>query len=174
MPQHFSIREIRQAEYAALGQILVSAYSQLDGFLTPEDQPAYYDLLANVGQLTEREDATVLVAISPEGQVMGGCAYFSVMANYNPLSPAQKETNSSGIRLLAIDPKFRRQGLGKALTQECIRLARENGHAQVILHTTQAMQNAWKMYTSMGFQRAPHFDFIDMEMTIYGFQYALE
>ena len=173
MPDRFSIREVKKDEYEALGQLVVNAYSQLEGFLTPEGQPEYYEMLANVGQINEREDASVLVAISPESQVMGGCVYFSVMENYNPLSPAQKETNSSGIRLLAIDPKFRRRGLGKALTQECIRLARANGHHQVILHTTQAMQNAWAMYTNLGFQRAPQFDFTDMEMTIYGFRFKL-
>jgi ribosomal protein S18 acetylase RimI-like enzyme len=63
--------------------------------------------------------------------------------------------------------------VGKALTAECIRLARDAGHSQVILHTTAAMRTAWTMYERMGFARAEELDFLQEGFPVYGFRLRL-
>jgi catechol 2,3-dioxygenase-like lactoylglutathione lyase family enzyme len=78
--------------------------------------------------------------------------------------------NASGIRLLGVDPKYRRSGAGKALTNACIQLARQQGHDQVILHSTQAMKVAWGMYEKLGFQRSPDLDFSQQDLQVFGFR----
>jgi ribosomal protein S18 acetylase RimI-like enzyme len=81
--------------------------------------------------------------------------------------------HASGIRLLGVDPAFRGRGEGKALTLACIELARESGHSQVILHTTQAMQLAGGMYEKLGFVRSEDLDFSQQGLQVYGFRLAL-
>ena len=63
------------------------------------------------------------------------------------------------IRMLAIDPHVRGQGLGKQLVQYCIRRTQENGYRHVGLHTAEFMKNAILLYTKLGFERVPELDF---------------
>ncbi|WP_257313234.1 GNAT family N-acetyltransferase [Geothrix fuzhouensis] len=168
-----TIRDLRPNEFDALGRLLVEVYASLDGFPTPEEQPRYYELLANIGRFTEKWDARVLVALSAEGELMGGVVYFGDMAEYGSGGTATTVKDASGIRLLGVSPKFRALGVGKELTKACIQLAQEKGHAQVILHTTQAMQIAWGLYERLGFERSEDLDFLQGELPVYGFRLPL-
>ena len=174
MQPPFTIRDIRRDEHDALGRLMVQVYSSLDGFPTPLEQPRYYELLANIGQFTERPAVRVLVAVAPDGALAGGVVYFGDMTHYGSGGIATTVSDASGIRLLAVDPRFRGSGVGKALTAECIRLARDTGHAHVILHTTAAMQTAWRMYERIGFVRAEELDFLQEGFPVYGFRLRLD
>jgi len=61
-------------------------------------------------------------------------------------------------------------GVGRALTDACIALARKYGQQQVVLHTTQVMQVAWNLYEKSGFVRSPDLDFSDDRIRVYGFR----
>jgi len=173
MTVQLTIRDLRTEEFDALGRLMVGVYSQLEGFPTPEEQPRYYELLANIGRFTEKKDARVLVALTPKGELVGGIVYFGEMAEYGSGGTATAEKNASGIRLLGIDPQFRGIGAGKALTLACIRAAEEKGHAQVILHTTQSMRVAWQMYERLGFERSEDLDFLQQGFPVFGFRLML-
>ena len=116
MTASLEIRDVRRDEYELLGQLMVEVYSNLDGFPTQNEQPGYYDMLANIGSFSEQKDTQVLVAISAEKRIVGGVVYFGDMATYGSGGTAPAEKNSSGIRLLAVDPRSRGAGVGKALT----------------------------------------------------------
>jgi GNAT superfamily N-acetyltransferase len=173
MDTPFTIRGLRRDEHVALGQLMVQVYANLDGFPTPLEQPRYYELLGNIGQFTKRPGARVLVAVTPQEGLAGGIVYFGDMAQYGSGGIATSIENASGIRLLGVDPRFRGLGVGKALTNACIALARERGHAEVILHTTAAMQTAWAMYERMGFVRDEELDFLQEDFPVYGFRLRL-
>ena len=149
---------------------MVDVYSKLDGFPTPAEQPRYYEMLANIGQFTEKPDTRVLVAVTPENELVGGVVYFGDMAHYGGGGIASSIRNASGIRLLGVDPRFRGSGAGRALTAACIELAREAGHAQVILHSTHAMRVAWGLYERMGFVRSEDLDFVQEGFPVFGFR----
>jgi len=168
-----TIREVRPAEHAALGVLMVEVYSQLPGFPTPAEQPRYYELLANIGRFTETRAAKVLVAFTAEGALVGGVVYFGDMAEYGSGGAATAVQDASGIRLLGVSPRFRKLGAGRALTKACIQLALEAGHSQVVLHTTQAMQAAWALYQALGFVRSPDLDFSQQGLPVFGFRLAL-
>ena len=168
------IREIRKGEYDNLGKLMVDVYSKLEGFPTPEEQPGYYDKLFKIGDLNEQEDTQVLIAVSYEGKIVGGVVYFSNMSQYGSGGTATTERNASGIRLLGVDPEYRRSGIGKALAKACIRMAVDRGHPQVILHTTQAMQVAWKLYQKLGFKRSEDLDFMQEDLPVFGFRLFLK
>ncbi|MCX6024600.1 MAG: GNAT family N-acetyltransferase [Chloroflexi bacterium] len=65
----------------------------------------------------------------------------------------------TGIRLPAVPPEGRGRGLGRLLTEECVRRSRSSGSKYVGLHTTEFMAVAKAMYERMGFERVPEFDF---------------
>ncbi|BCR04540.1 hypothetical protein DESUT3_16090 [Desulfuromonas versatilis] len=173
MSTSITIRDIRAEEFAAFGGLLVRVYSQLEGFPSVEEQPEYYELLANVGRFAERPSTRVLVALSAEGLLLGGVVYFADMGQYGSGGTATAMQNASGIRLLGVDPEARGLGVGKALTNACIELARQHRHRQVILHTTKAMQVAWKMYEKMGFRRSEDLDFTQQDLPVFGFRLEL-
>ncbi len=168
-----NIREIDQSEYKILGDLVVDVYSRLDGFPSPSEQPDYYNTLSKVGSLNEQDHTTVLVAETSEKEVIGGVVYYNDMSMYGSGGTATQQKNASGIRLLCVSPKNTGMGIGKALTNECIRLAKLSGNDQIILHTTQAMKIAWGLYENMGFKRSTDLDFSQEGFPIFGFRLML-
>jgi GNAT superfamily N-acetyltransferase len=168
------VRDLRAEEFEALGQLLVDVYSDLPGFPSALEQPAYYTMLSNIGEFTRKPDVRVLVALLPTGQLAGGVVYFGDMAHYGSGGTATTIKAASGFRLLGVDPKCRGMGVGKALVNACIALASERRHKEVVLHTTKAMQTAWAMYERLGFVRAEELDFSQKELPVFGFRLSLQ
>ena len=167
------IRNARPDEFEEIGRLMVRVYSQLEGFPKEDEQPHYYEMLLNIGQLTYKPKTELLVALSPDQKIVGGVVYFSDMKYYGSGGTATSEKNSAGFRLLAVDPSARGLGIGKLLTNECIRKARNEKLSQVIIHSTKAMQTAWKMYESLGFQRSEDLDFMQERLPVFGFRLLL-
>jgi len=169
-----SIRDVHPDEFDDLGRLLVDVYSRLDGFPREQEQPAYYEMLRNIGGFTGKKDAHVLVAVTGNHEIVGGVVYFGDMAEYGSGGTATQARNASGIRLLGVHSKATGRGVGKALTNACIQLARCKGHGCVILHTTQAMQVAWRLYEKLGFERAEELDFTQKGLPVFGFRLELQ
>jgi GNAT superfamily N-acetyltransferase len=167
--KEYTVRNARPEEFEKTGALMVAVYSQLDGFPKVSEQPDYYKMLANVGTLTNNPGVELLVAAADD-RIAGAVVYFNDMQYYGSGGTATKEQNAAGFRLLAVDPAVRGQGIGKLLATACIEKARENHLAQVIIHTTMAMQTAWKMYEQMGFKRSEDLDFSQQGLPVFGFR----
>jgi len=173
MTQNYTIRQARPDEFEKLGKLMHRVYSQLKGFPTEAEQPDYYKMLLHIGDLAQKPNTELWVAVSSEEKLVGGVVYISDMQFYGSGGTATQEKNASGFRLLAIDPEARGKGIGKLLVGECTRKAKENNHAQVIIHTTKSMQVAWEMYERMGFVRSEDLDFMQGELAVFGFRLKL-
>jgi ribosomal protein S18 acetylase RimI-like enzyme len=149
---------------------MVQTYSQLEGFPKESEQPAYYKLLANVGELTNKPETELLVAVSGKDKIAGAVVYIGDMKYYGSGGTATSEQNTSGFRLLVVDSLMRGKGIGKLLTYECIKRAKNRKQSQVIIHTTKAMQTAWNMYENIGFKRSEDLDFMLGELPVLGFR----
>ena len=171
--QEYSVRNAKPTEFVETGKLMVQVYSQLEGFPKESEQPDYYKMLANVGELTNKPETELLVAVSPDGKIAGCVVYFSDMKHYGSGGTATMEQNAAGFRLLAVDPLYRGQGIGKLLTNECIRKAKDKKLNRMIIHTTMAMQTAWKMYEKLGFKRSEDLDFKQGELPVFGFRLSL-
>jgi GNAT superfamily N-acetyltransferase len=171
--KEFIVCKAQISEFEEIGNLLVEVYSKLDGFPKQNEQPDYYNMLKNVGEWTKKPCTELLIALSSEGKIAGAVVYFSDMQYYGSGGTATEEQNASGFRLLAVTPSFRGNGIGKLLTNECIRKARLNGNSQVIIHTTKAMQTAWKMYETIGFKRSEDLDFMQGQLPVFGFRLML-
>ncbi|GJM29000.1 MAG: hypothetical protein DHS20C17_16350 [Cyclobacteriaceae bacterium] len=166
----FEIRNARPSEFVSTGQMMVRVYSGLPGFPGPHEQPRYYQMLSQIGDQTKKPLTELIVAVSDSGNVLGGVVYFGDMQFYGSGGTAIDESNAAGFRLLAVDPDSRGLGIGKALSKECIKRAKESGQKQVIIHSTKSMQIAWKMYEKLGFKRSQDLDFNQESLPVFGFR----
>jgi ribosomal protein S18 acetylase RimI-like enzyme len=94
----------------------------------------------------------VLVAVDPEGRVLGGVAY--VLGAGTPLSEGASEAEAS-FRMLAVDPSVAGRGIGRALAVACVARARAAGRTTIALYTLPSMTVAHRLYETLGFRRDP-------------------
>ena len=148
-----TIRAATPAEYTRVGELTVAAYAAL-----PVDHlwGGYDDEIRDVASRVEA--AEVLVA-ELDGEVVGAVTYAS-----DPDSPwlEWSEPGEAQIRLLAVDGSVQGRGIGEALVRACIDRAREQG-LTIILHTTNHMPAAQRLYPRMGFTRRADRDVHEFE-----------
>jgi ribosomal protein S18 acetylase RimI-like enzyme len=147
------IRPVRPEEYERLGAITVNAYRVLDGHVA---EPAYETQLADIGARAEATATVVLAAVDDDGEVLGGATY--VRDGTSPMAEHGLD-GAASIRMLAVDPSAQGRGVGRALAEACIERARGDGAHEVVLHSTQWMATAHRLYERLGFRRDPSLDF---------------
>lgn len=173
MKAQIVIRNARAEDFADIGKMLVRVYAQLEGFSKPHEQPHYYKTLLNVGEFVKKPATEIFAAYTPAGSVVGAVVFLGNMQHYGSGGSADVEKDTAALRLLAVHEEARGKGIGRMLTQTCIRRARSLGLAQMIIHTTSAMPAAWKMYEKIGFKRAEELDFMQGDLRVCGFRLAL-
>ena len=159
------------SDFVQVGALMIEVYANLDGFPSPEEQPKYYEMLANIGDFTKKPSVDLLVA-KQEEVLMGAVVYIGDVADYGAGIDLSGE-RAAGFRLLAVSNQSRGLGVGKLLTDACLDRARGEGLPQMIIHTTDAMKVAWGMYEKMGFKRSEDLDFLQSGFPVYGFRMKL-
>ncbi len=158
------IRPVRSSEYEIVGDLTLRAYQGLAGFT---DTGGYEDELTDVASRVQ--GAEVFVALVDD-EIVGGITF--VADSTSPLSEWD-DAGAAGIRMLAISPEHQGKGLGRALTAFTIERARALGKARVLLHSTDFMHSAHRLYESMGFVRAPELDFSVEVVSLIGYRLEL-
>ena len=146
---NFTIRPVEPRDYDALGRITLEAYESNRDDLGDD----YRDELRDVAGRAAA--CPVLVAVAPDGGLLGGVAY--VPGPDNPMSELERD-GEAGIRMLAVDPAAQGLGVGRALTVACLDRAREEGRSGMALYTRPANVPAQRLYLSLGFVRDPDRD----------------
>jgi GNAT superfamily N-acetyltransferase len=144
------IRAAAPDELAAVGALTVSAYAA-DGYLDATDD--YSDELRDATRRAEL--ATLLVAVDDRSrQVLGTATFCLAGTPYAEVSrPGEAE-----FRMLAVAEEARGHGVGAALVQSCIDLARAAGSTALTLCSLKEMTPAHRIYQRLGFVRAPDRD----------------
>jgi ribosomal protein S18 acetylase RimI-like enzyme len=148
----FEIREVRPEEYARVGALTQTAWDEFRPEAPNETWYAYYAFLGDV----ERRAATALVLVALDGHELAGTATleFEQTLDGDPLAAEQ-----ASMRMLAVAPERRRQGVGRALVSACLERAAAAGKSYLTLHTAPEMQAAQQLYRSFGFERSPQADY---------------
>jgi putative acetyltransferase len=165
------IRDARASERDAVQAVTLAAYHEYAAAL-PAQWEGY-----------RRNIVDTLAAASPGEQIVA--ERDGVIVGAVLLHPAGTPRAMPGglraplplpeVRLLAVAPAGRGQGVGAALMRACIRRARRSGAAALGLHTTDVMQAALRLYARLGFRRTPESDFQPAPgVTAKGFRLDLE
>lgn len=144
------IRAVHPDEHDALGELTVAAYSVLLGdHMSDGYRAELRDVAGRVGR------AVVLVAVAPDGALVGGITYLTGPGAYEFSDGSEEEAS---LRMLAVAPRAQRHGVATALVRAAVERARQEGRTRVLLHTTASMTAAIRLYERLGFRRAPERD----------------
>jgi GNAT superfamily N-acetyltransferase len=143
MPPDFVLRAFSADDAAALNRVAVGAFKQFKGEYA--DWPAMERNISGMSDLAAHGE---IIVAEIDGRIAGGVVYVGPgqpkAAFFDPVWPI--------IRMLVVDPAARGHGLGRALTEECLRRARRDAAPVIALHTTPIMTVALPMYLRMGFR----------------------
>jgi ribosomal protein S18 acetylase RimI-like enzyme len=149
----FDIRDARDDDLDAAARVMLAAYAE---YIPPDATGEMREYREDIADVRGRQGrATLIVAVARE-RILGAVTYYP---DGSREGHAGWPRQWAAIRLLAVHPDARGRGIGRALTEECIRRARAGGSRAVGLHTTEFMAVARAMYERMGFVRVPGFDF---------------
>lgn len=114
------------------------------------------------------------IVAEQNGEILGTVLLYPGETVFHRADGSPFTLDSFEVRLLAVTPAARKQGIAKALMLECIARARRANATAVTLHTADFMQVAKAMYERMGFVRAPEMDFEGApKFVIKGYRYSL-
>jgi ribosomal protein S18 acetylase RimI-like enzyme len=133
--------------------LLKDAYQQYENFIRPEAWKSYLEDITDVRSRLGESD---LMVAELDHRLAGSVTlYLDGSHSFPEVWPR----GWAVVRLLAVRPEYRGQGIGRALMDDCIRRCRQAQVAAIGLHTTEIMDIARKMYERMGFVRVPESDF---------------
>lgn len=140
------IRQAVPAEYDAVGELTVEAYSH-DGFVRGE----YAMTLRAAADRAAK--AELWVAVDSSG-LLGTVTYCPVGSVYREIGL----DDEGEFRMLGVAGRARGLGIGTLLTERCIARTRELGQRRIVLSSATYMTAAHRIYERLGFTRLPDRD----------------
>jgi ribosomal protein S18 acetylase RimI-like enzyme len=166
------LRNASENDCDAIQDVTQSAYQQYAAVMPPPHWENYkQNILATLGDVRPAEQ----IVAEQHGAIMGAVLLYPAGTVFSGPDGASVTLAWPEVRLLAVAPAARGQGIGKALMEECVRRAQQSGSTAITLHTTDMMEVAMRMYERMGFVRTPEFDFHPAPgVTIKGYRLSLD
>jgi len=146
MAAEIEVRPVSPEEYAEAGEVTARAYREF----APPEVAQWQDYLARIADVAARAQHTVVLVVLVDG-VIAGTTTIELDQHIEegwrePVAP-----DEAHIRMLGVDPAYRRRGAGRALMEATIALALDRNRSRITLETTAQMHAAHRMYESMGF-----------------------
>lgn len=151
-PAGLDVRDALAEEHGAVVALRLAAYEEHLRAL-PDDIALPYR--AELGDAQTGAAAGRLIVAADGGTIVGAVLFMpDAAADSHPAPP-----RSAAVRLLAVAPDLRGQGIGEVLVRHCVREAGAGRSEHVVLHTAPFMRDAIRLYVRLGFTRAPAYDF---------------
>ncbi len=167
---NLNIRDARDTDRKAIQDVTLSAYQEYAAGMAPHWEVYRENILTTLADVQPAEQ----IVAEQQGRIVGTVLLYPSETALTAPDGSTVNLKWPEVRLLAVSPAARGQGVGAALVRECIRRARQAGAAVLTLHTTDLMQVAIRMYEQMGFVRAPELDFHPVpDVTIKGYRLNL-
>jgi len=143
------VRNARNDELDLVAALLAEAYAEYRQLVPEEAWQSYLEDILDVrGRIADSE----LIVADGGGELVGSVTlYLKGQLMGWP-------DGWAGVRLLGVPPRYRGQGIARALMEECISRSRAAGKHTLGLHTAQIMKNAQSLYMRMRFVRDREFD----------------
>lgn len=143
-----TIRPVRPHEHEELAELTVRVYREVLASELVEYSRVLRDVAGRISH-----GCQVLVA-RQAGRLAGGVTYVD---RTGPLAQLVR-MGEAELRMLAVDPALHGRGIGTALVQAGLELARSGGREALVLGTMPEMVAAHRLYWRLGFRRAPERD----------------
>lgn len=150
-PPVVSLREAGPRDLDRAEALVREAYAEFRPEFTEEIWQKWLD---NVSRAVHSPQGLLLLA-EVAGE-LAGVVKFYPDARQSGLG--KWPAGAASMRVLAVAPRFRGQGVGRRLVTECLRRARALGIRTIYLYTGEFMHAARRLYESLGFVRAPEFE----------------
>ena len=139
---NFHLRNYTDRDAAHINELAVTAFEQFRSEYS--DWPAMQAGLRRMSALAEIGE---IIVAEWQDRIIGAVAYIP------PGGPKATFFDQPWpiIRMLIVAPDARGGGTGRALSEECIERARQDGSHVIALHTSPIMKVALPMYLRMGF-----------------------
>jgi ribosomal protein S18 acetylase RimI-like enzyme len=148
------IRDAVESELQNIRELRVHAYHEHVQKI-PSD---HWNVLKNtISSDVDMQPGVERLVAELDGEIVGSVALFP--AKTNAYEGLVDELDYPEIRMLAVAPEARGNGVAAALIAECIRRAEAKGFGAIGLHTADFMESAIGLYERLGFERLPQFDF---------------
>ncbi|PJG56001.1 GNAT family N-acetyltransferase [Bradyrhizobium forestalis] len=138
------LRDYQPADAEAIMGVALAAFAQFEQHYS--DWPLF---MTHVAKMPELAKTGEIIVAENGGQIVGAVAYIGPRqpkpAFFDPAWPV--------IRMLVVDPLARGKGIGRQLTEECVRRAERDQSSVIALHTTPIMTVALPLYLRMGFAK---------------------
>lgn len=155
--------EIRQAvaeDLPAVHRIVTAAYAEFEPWLTPEN---WVRMTGNIARVVEPGAPGRLRIAELAGRIAGTVTYLPPGPKDYQRVPAEWAV----IRVLGVHPALRGRGVARALTEDCLALARADHAPAVGLHTAEMMLAARTLYERCGFVHHHDFAHLGLRFSIY-------
>jgi predicted N-acetyltransferase YhbS len=165
------IRNAVDDDRDAIREITLAAYQQYAA-LMPGLWERYRQGILDA--LADTKPVERIVA-QKDGRVVGSVMLYPAGTTFSTREETIFTLECPEMRLLAVPPEVRGQGVAVTLVRECIHRAQQSGAKSMTLHTTDLMVVAKGMYERMGFVRAPELDFHPTpEFTVKGYRLMMD
>lgn len=141
-------REGNTNDKEQLKELALISYGDFEKALTGENWNLLYKNLKSENSYSNILEIAKCFVCQIENKIIG-VAY--IVPSGNPTEIF--ESDWSYIRMVGVNPKYRGNGIGKKLTQNCIAYARQNNEQIIALHSSEFMDAARYLYERLGFKR---------------------
>lgn len=139
------VRDALECEFKDVALLAVEAYREYSRALTAENWEIMQANLLNMAEIAKQGQ---IIVAQQEQKLLGSVVYFS------PGSASSLFlTEWASLRMLAVLPYYRDQGIGQQLSWECVRRAKQDEAEVIGLHTSELMVAARRMYERLGFRQ---------------------
>lgn len=142
--QKMKIRPYNKNDAEKLNTLAVEAFLQFKDVYNN-----WNAIKSAVGGMSALSEYAEIFVAENSGNITGGVAFVPPGGD----SKGHFEKSWASIRMLVVSPDQRGKGIGKKLTHECIKRARETRVSVIGLHTSPIMEVALSMYLRMGFTK---------------------
>jgi ribosomal protein S18 acetylase RimI-like enzyme len=140
------VREALVQEVDDVALLMVEAYREYSHTLTSDNWAIMRTNLSNVAAIAQ--PGRLLIAQQDQALV-GSVIYHPPSASDSRLF----QPEWASLRMLAVSPQHRGQGIGRQLSLNCIHQAKQDKAEVIGLHTSELMAAARQLYEKLGFKQ---------------------
>lgn len=139
---NYILREYRESDERQVDELALSAFAQYA--CEYEDWEGFSRKISQMSKLAESAE---LFVAEMDSQIVGAMVYVGP----NKAKAEFFKPEWAIIRMLVVAPEARGKGIGRALTDICLKCAKRDQAGILALHTSKIMRVALSMYLKMGF-----------------------